>query len=25
MLSAMIGFGLIMSCNLYRDSKVTRI
>jgi rod shape determining protein RodA len=25
MLAAMIGFGLIMSCNLYRDSKVTRI
>jgi rod shape determining protein RodA len=25
MLSAMIGFGLILSCNLYRDSKVTRI
>ncbi len=24
MLAAMIGFGLIMSCNLYRDSKVTR-
>ncbi|HQX26631.1 MAG TPA: rod shape-determining protein RodA [Alphaproteobacteria bacterium] len=25
MLAAMIGFGLILSCNLYRDSKVTRI
>ncbi len=25
MLSAMISFGLIMSCSLYRDSKVTRV
>lgn len=25
MLAAMIGFGLIMSCSVYRDSKVTRV
>jgi rod shape determining protein RodA len=25
MLAALIGFGLILSCNTYRDSKVTRI
>lgn len=25
MLSVMMGFGLVMSCNLYRDSKVNRI
>lgn len=25
MLTALIGFGLIMSCHIYRDSKVTRI
>ena len=25
MLTALAGFGLIMSCNIYRDSKVTRV
>lgn len=25
MLAALIGFGLIMSCSVYRDSKVTRV
>lgn len=25
MLAVLIGFGLIMSCNIYRDSKVTRV
>jgi len=25
MLAAMIGFGLMMSCSVYRDSKVTRV
>ncbi len=25
MLSVLIGFGLVMSCNIYRDSKVTRV
>ncbi len=25
MLAALIGFGLIMSCNIYRDSKVNRV
>ena len=25
MLAAMIGFGLILSCNLYRDSKLARV
>ena len=25
MLAALIGFGLMMSCNVYRDSKVTRV
>jgi rod shape determining protein RodA len=24
MLAVLIGFGLIMSCNVYRDSKLTR-
>ncbi len=25
MLAVLVGFGLIMSCNVYRDSKVTRV
>ncbi len=25
MLAALVGFGLMMSCNIYRDSKVTRV
>jgi rod shape determining protein RodA len=25
MLAAMAGFGLMMSCSIYRDSKITRV